>query len=58
MPDITMCTNMSCIGRKYCYRATAVPSDRQSMAKFTPDIDKEGNFSCKYLWPIGTPKNV
>jgi hypothetical protein len=34
MPDITMCASKECPVRKKCYRATAKPSQRQSMADF------------------------
>ena len=45
MPDITMCESKSCPKRKECYRATAKPSGRQSMADFYDTKEKE----CKYL---------
>jgi len=45
MPDITMCESKSCPKRKECYRATAKPSGRQSMADF---YDPKKN--CGYFW--------
>jgi hypothetical protein len=45
MPDITMCDSKECPKRKDCYRSTAKPSGRQSMADF---YDQKKN--CGYFW--------
>ena len=49
MPDITMCASTVCPKRKDCYRSTAKPSQRQSMADF---YDQKKN--CGYFWDEGT----
>lgn len=47
MPDITMCANVDCTLKKYCYRATADPSPVwQSYAGFTQQNDG----SCEHFW--------
>ena len=50
MPDITMCTTKSCSKRKQCYRSTAKPSQRQSMA----DFYNKNEENCGYFWDEGT----
>ena len=46
MPDITMCASTVCPKRKDCYRSTAKPSGRQSMADF---YDKESQQGCEHF---------
>ena len=50
MPDISMCTNNSCIVADSCYRFTATPSYRQSYCKFEPLV-LSGVVACDYYIP-------
>jgi len=46
MPDISMCSNVTCILKEKCYRYRAVPSQfRQSYGSFKPDK----NDKCEYF---------
>jgi hypothetical protein len=47
MADITMCVNSECVAKYYCYRHRAIPSDRQSVSRFTPSNNISGEkFKC------------
>ena len=51
MPDISLCRNVLCPSKDYCYRFTATPSElRQSYTEFTPE---DGEDECSYFWPNG-----
>lgn len=51
MPDISLCRNVLCPSKEYCYRATATPSEfRQSYAGFSPE---EGQDKCDHFYPNG-----
>jgi hypothetical protein len=51
MADISMCTNVQCKSKDYCYRFTAIPSKfRQAYADFTCDDDE---INCSYFWSNG-----
>jgi hypothetical protein len=51
MADISMCTNVQCKSKDYCYRFTATPSKfRQSYADFTCEDDE---INCSYFYPNG-----
>ena len=39
MPDISMCQNIKCDKRAYCYRYLAYPSPRQCYGNFEVDSD-------------------
>lgn len=48
MPDITMCTNISCPLRDRCYRFMAEPKEfMQSVCRFEPVIDEHQEASCE-----------
>jgi hypothetical protein len=48
MPDISMCANVHCPSKEYCYRFTAIPGMRQSFSDFSCEDDEE---NCNYFYP-------
>ncbi|WZE63565.1 hypothetical protein PANI_CDS0045 [Maribacter phage Panino] len=47
MPDISMCSNHTCLRKEDCYRFTATPNPyRQSYARFQPHADGD----CEWYW--------
>ena len=50
MPDISMCTNVHCPSKEYCFRFTAKPSTYQSYANFSCEDDE---VNCSYFYPNG-----
>ena len=50
MPDITMCINEHCGIREMCYRHTAKPSARQSVARFEPYITADTKIRCEHFY--------
>lgn len=51
MPDISMCVNLLCPSKDYCYRFTAKPTQiRQTYIGFTLEDDET---SCSYFMPNG-----
>ena len=50
MPDITMCINKYCGIRETCYRHTAKPSNRQSVAHFQPYITADTRIRCEQYY--------
>ncbi len=54
MPDITMCVNVHCPMRKFCYRYRAKPDERwQSFSEFEPTT-RQGRdeivMECENFW--------
>ena len=51
MPDISMCSNVLCPSKEYCYRYTAIANPRrQSYMEFAPE---EGEDKCDHFYPNG-----
>jgi len=55
MADISMCENITCPSKEYCYRYTATPNEfRQSYGVFTLEEDE---INCSHFYPNGKDSN-
>jgi hypothetical protein len=61
MPDIDLCTNKECPLRGDCYRARAVPSQRQWVTRYEPRLESNGKIEeliCDYFIPIAVGMRI